>query len=101
MYAELHAHQATLPWAREPQPGWEAETEHGRRRAGRERTDGWPTDGANTFDKLMQKIREKAESVQCHGWWAQFTGPTLVDARQALKQKAAVPLVQGDVDKAA
>ncbi|MEU3792546.1 hypothetical protein AB0F07_22540 [Streptomyces fructofermentans] len=40
LYAALHAHQKTLPWSREASEGWQAEREHGRERAGRERTDG-------------------------------------------------------------
>jgi hypothetical protein len=41
LYAELHAHQATLPWSRESHPGWPEETEHGRERQGRPASSGW------------------------------------------------------------
>jgi hypothetical protein len=108
LYAALRAYQATLPWAREAHPGWEAEKERGRQeRQGREETAGWGDEPAAMYDGLLRDIREKAEVVHCHSWWQRcrdegFMGAAQVDARQALKQAAAaIPLGRGDVDKAA
>ncbi|MEU9925086.1 hypothetical protein AB0H51_28025 [Streptomyces griseoluteus] len=108
LYAALHAHQAALPWSREPSEGWAAEEERGRQRSGRPETEGWAPDAAAKFDSLLKDLREAAATVQCHPHWKAcqangVVGPELVAARQALKHApgAAAPLGQDDVRTAA
>ncbi|MFE9679770.1 hypothetical protein ACFYO5_37690 [Streptomyces sp. NPDC006259] len=111
LYAALRAHQATLPWSREPHPGWQDETERGRERCGRPASPGWTPDEATEFDRLMEELRAATALVQCHTWWARceregIKGANMVAARQALKHaKGAVPegapLEQVDVRPAA
>ncbi|MFF8399875.1 hypothetical protein [Streptomyces sp. NPDC016172] len=107
LYAALHAHQATLPWSREPDPGWPDETERGRERPGRPASPGWTDEEAAEFDRLMEELRGATAAVQTHPWWKRckaegIEGPALVQARQALKHaKGAVPLAREDVDAAA
>jgi hypothetical protein len=105
LYAALHAHQATLPWSREAHPGWPDEEERGRERRGRPATPGWTDEESAEYDRLFEKLREATAAVQCDPWWERcerkgVKGADLVDARQALK-RAAAPLGQGDVGKAA
>ncbi|OVZ99537.1 hypothetical protein B9W64_37735 [Streptomyces sp. CS159] len=107
LYAALHALQATLPWSREPHPGWPDETERGRERPGRPASPGWPADAAAEFDRLLEELRAATAVVQCHKWWERceaegIRGADMVAARQALKRaEGAVPLVREDVDAAA
>ncbi|MET9776216.1 hypothetical protein ABZ023_18480 [Streptomyces sp. NPDC006367] len=107
LYAALHALQETLPWSREPHPGWPEVTERGREHLGRPASPGWPADAAAEFDRLMEELRAATAAVQCHRWWKLceeegVKGEALVDARQALKHAdGAVPLQHGDVETAA
>ncbi|MEU9355068.1 hypothetical protein AB0D65_29740 [Streptomyces griseoloalbus] len=107
LYAALHAHQATLPWSREPHEGWPDETERGRERPGRPASPGWTAEQAAEFDRLMEELRTVTAVVQSHKWWERcaaegIKGADMVAARQALKHaKGAVPLVREDVDAAA
>ncbi|MFG3132942.1 hypothetical protein ACGFZU_35240 [Streptomyces tendae] len=107
LQAQLRVHQATLPWSREPHPGWPDETERGRERPGRPASPGWTDEQAAEFDRLMEELRAVTARVQCHAWWERCTaegiqGPDMVAARQALKHaEGAVPLARGDVDTAA
>ncbi|MET9119613.1 hypothetical protein ABZX38_36210 [Streptomyces longwoodensis] len=107
LYAALHALQASLPWSREPHPGWPEVTERGREQPGREASPGWPQDAAAEFDRLLEELRAAAAAVQCHRCWKRckaegVTGAALVEARQKLKHaKGALPLARGDVDAAA
>ncbi|MFE6522280.1 hypothetical protein [Streptomyces sp. NPDC057794] len=107
LYAALHAHQAALPWSREPHPGWPEETERGRERPARPASPGWSNKQAAKFDRLMAELREATAAVQTHPWWKRckdegIEGPALVRARQALKHaEGAVPLAREDVDAAA
>ncbi|WP_060880546.1 hypothetical protein, partial [Streptomyces scabiei] len=100
LYAALHAHQATLPWSREPHPGWPDETERGRERPGRPASPGWADTEAAEFDRLLDELRAATAVVQCHMWWERcaregIKGADLVGARQALRHATgAVPLVR-------
>ncbi|MFE1206406.1 hypothetical protein ACFW5V_32485 [Streptomyces sp. NPDC058762] len=107
LYAALHALQATLPWSREPHPGWPDETERGRERPGRPASPGWTAEQAAEFDRLMEELRAATAAVQCHTWWERCAdegvkGADMVAARQELKYaEGAVPLGRGDVETAA
>ncbi|MGV9509367.1 hypothetical protein ACWDQZ_27580 [Streptomyces tendae] len=107
LYAALHAYQETLPWSREPHPGWPDETERGRTRSGRPESPGWSDEQAARFDKFLEDLRKATELVQGHRWWKRCTeegikGADMVAARQALKHaEGAVPLAREDVDTAA
>lgn len=107
LYAELHAYQETLPWSREPHPGWSDETERGKERQGRPETVGWTPEQAAQYDKLFENLREATVAVQGHEWWKRceqegVSGPDLVAVRQALKHaEGSVPLAQGDVETVA
>ncbi|QQM47358.1 hypothetical protein ACN6AT_37995 (plasmid) [Streptomyces sp. JL4002] len=111
LYAALRAHQAMLPWSREPHPGWPDEPERGRERGGRPASPGWTPDEAAEFDRLMEQLRAATARVQCHTWWERckqegIKGADMVVTRQALKHaKGAVPegtlLEQDDVRPAA
>ncbi|MFF0698380.1 hypothetical protein ACFYU4_37820 [Streptomyces tendae] len=107
LFAALHALQATLPWSREPHPGWPGETERGRERPGRPVSPGWPADDAAEFDRLLAELRAVTAVIQCHRWWERceeegIKGGDLVATRMALKYaEGAVPLVREDVDAAA
>ncbi|MFF9901301.1 hypothetical protein [Streptomyces longispororuber] len=107
LYAALHALQKTLPWSREPHPGWDEVTERGRERAGCEASPGWAAADAAAYDKLWEDLREATAAVQTHRWWKTcrdhgVEGAALVEARQKLKRtKGAVPLSREDVDAAA
>ncbi|MGW2550052.1 hypothetical protein [Streptomyces sp. NPDC001635] len=90
LFAELNAYQATLPWCREPHPGWPAEEERGKERRGREATPGWTAEQAARFDALFEELRKATAAVQCDGWWERcdqggIKGGDLVAVRQALK----------------
>lgn len=107
LYAEIRTLQARLPWSREPHPGWPADTERGRERAGREASPGWDPADAAAYDTLRGELLDVTAYVHSHGWWKTcrdhgVTGAALVDVRQALKSAhGAVPLGRGDVDTAA
>ncbi|MCG8971818.1 hypothetical protein [Streptomyces sp. CL12-4] len=107
LYAALHAHQETLPWSREPHPGWPDETERGRERPGRPASPGWTDEQAAEFDRLLAELRAAAAAVQGHPWWERceqegIKGADMVAARQALKHaEGAVPLAREDVATAA
>lgn len=86
----LHAHQARLPWSREPHPGWEAVDERGRQHPGRPATSGWEPADAAEYDRLWAELREAAAAVSCHPHWGKCPNP--VKARMALKHaEGAVP----------
>ncbi|MFE1289696.1 hypothetical protein [Streptomyces sp. NPDC058751] len=90
LQAQLHAHQARLPWSREPHPGWEAIDERGRQHPGRSATEGWEPADAAEYDRLWAELREAAAAVSCHKHWAQCPDP--VTARMKLKAaKGAAP----------
>ncbi|MFE2534936.1 hypothetical protein [Streptomyces sp. NPDC059371] len=105
LYAELHAHQAPLPWSREPHEGWAGDPDQKRR--GRPSTDGWSKDQADTYDKLWEDLRKATAAVQSHTWWDRcesegIKGAALVAARMALTHAdGAIPLQQADVETAA
>lgn len=111
LYAALHAHQATLPWSREPHPGWPDEAERGRDWRGRPASPGWTLSAADQFDQLLAKLRAATVLVQCHTWWEQcrgegIKGAAMVAARQALRHvkgavPESVPVGQDDVHPAA
>jgi hypothetical protein len=107
LYAALRAHQAVLPWSREPHPGWPEESERGKERSGRPASPGWTDQQAAKFDWLMKELREATAVVQTHAWWKRCTdegieGPAIVRARQALKHAdGAVPLAREGIDAAA
>ncbi|WNZ14914.1 hypothetical protein [Streptomyces sp. 11x1] len=88
---QLRAHQARLPWSREPHPGWEPVDDRGRPpHPGRPATDGWDAADSAKYDRLWAELREAAAAVSCHKHWAQCPDP--VKARMALKHaKGAVP----------
>jgi hypothetical protein len=93
LHGELHAYQKTLPWSREPHPGWPDEEERGRKRRGRPVSPGWTSEQAAEYDRLFEELRDAATAVLCDPWWEQcaergVTGPDLVAARQALKHAA-------------
>ncbi|MET8696884.1 hypothetical protein ABZV65_30590 [Streptomyces bauhiniae] len=90
LFARLHALQGTLPWSREPHPGWPAVDERARKHEGRPATPGWTPEQAAEYDGLMADLRDAAEAVRTDDWWrvcwrAGVRGADLVDARQALK----------------
>ncbi|MFJ9580692.1 hypothetical protein ACIRQF_30415 [Streptomyces sp. NPDC101191] len=101
LYAALHAHQAQLPWSREPDDGWPEEPERWHRR-GRPETTGWKAGDAETYDRLWEDLRKAAEAVQGHEHWKLcqkhgVEGFALVAARQALKHaEGAVPTCKKD-----
>ncbi|MFB8120573.1 hypothetical protein ACFC51_32505 [Streptomyces sp. NPDC055962] len=111
--AELEAHAATLPWSREPHPGWPKVEERGREHEGRPESPGWTPEETAEYDRLRTALLEAATTVYGHPWWARCAqegvkGPDMVKARQALRYApGAVPdgqrtvLDQEDVDKAA
>ncbi|MEU6325358.1 hypothetical protein [Streptomyces sp. NPDC047009] len=105
--AELYAYQATLPWSREPHPGWPEDTERGTESRQRSATDGWSPDQAAEYDRLFAELRAATAAVQCDPWWKRckqegITGADLVATRQALKRaEGAVPLGQNDVAQTA
>ncbi|MFI6341081.1 hypothetical protein [Streptomyces sp. NPDC050535] len=107
LYAELHAFQATLPWSRDPHPGWPNETERGKEREGRPETAGWTDEQADAYDNLLADLRKATAAVQSHSWWKRcgqegVKGADLVDVRQALKYaKGAVALGRNDVEQTA
>ncbi|MEU5256319.1 hypothetical protein [Streptomyces longwoodensis] len=101
LYAALHALQMTLPWSREPSPGWAPEEERGRERAGRPETDGWAPDAAAEWDRLRAELRETAAVVHCHNHWETcktngVQGAALVAARMALKRAEGAALAPAD-----
>ncbi|RZU28250.1 hypothetical protein EV284_6416 [Streptomyces sp. BK022] len=90
LFARLHALQSTLPWSREPHPGWPAVDERARKHPGRPATPGWTAEQAAEYDGLRAELRDAAEAVRGHEWWrecwrAGVRDAALVDARQALK----------------
>ncbi|MGW4517905.1 hypothetical protein ACWEO4_39515 [Streptomyces sp. NPDC004393] len=107
LYAALHAHQATLPWSREPHPGWPDEEERGRERRGRPASPGWTPEEAAEYDRLFGELRDATAAVQRHPWWTRceehgVDGPDLVAARQALKHaEGAEPTLRQDDVRAA
>ncbi|WP_435607078.1 hypothetical protein [Streptomyces ardesiacus] len=107
LYAALRAHQATLPWSREPHDGWPEDTERGRKHSGRPASPGWTASEAAEFDRLLSELRTATAQVQCHPWWERcaaegIKGEAMVAARQALKYAdGAVPLGRSDVETAA
>ncbi|OWA00977.1 hypothetical protein B9W62_35660 [Streptomyces sp. CS113] len=107
LYAALRAHQATLPWSREPHDGWPEETERGRENSGRPASPGRTAAEANEFDRLLDELPTATAQVQCHPWWKRceaegIKGEAMVAARQALKHaEGAVPLGRSDVETAA
>ncbi|GAA5070645.1 hypothetical protein [Streptomyces similanensis] len=107
LHAALHAHQTSLPWSREPHPGWPEVAERGREHPGRAASPGWTPQEATRFDQLLVALRDARAAVQGHPWWARcraegIEGADLVAARQALKHApGAVPVARGDVDAAA
>ncbi|MER7497073.1 hypothetical protein ABT033_31310 [Streptomyces pharetrae] len=107
LFAALHAHQATLPWSREPHPGWTEETERGREQRGRPASPGWSEEDAAEYDRLFAALREATAVLQTHPWWGTcrangVEGTDMVAVRQALKiAEGAVPLRQDDVQQTA
>ncbi|MGW2689805.1 hypothetical protein ACWC6I_42470 [Streptomyces sp. NPDC001414] len=99
LYAELHAFQATLPWAREPHEGWPADPE--RKRSGRDATDGWEPEAAERYDTLLAKLRMATAAVQMHKWWDSVPAADMVKARMALKHAPGATLAAQDVAAAA
>ncbi|MFD4791311.1 hypothetical protein ACFWN1_30575 [Streptomyces sp. NPDC058459] len=91
LYAELHDYQRTLPWSREPHPGWDAVEERGKERSRRPATDGWTPEQIATYDILRSDLRDAAAPVNTHGWWSECkdAGADLVATRQALKRTPA------------
>ncbi|MYV41076.1 hypothetical protein GT030_19920 [Streptomyces sp. SID1328] len=89
LYAELHDYQQTLPWSREPHPGWEAVQERGKEWAGRPATDGWTPDQVAKYDELRGALLDATAAVNTHRWWGKCrnAGADLVAARQALKHE--------------
>ncbi|MET9779232.1 hypothetical protein ABZ023_34150, partial [Streptomyces sp. NPDC006367] len=69
LYAALRVFQETLPWSREPHPGFPQETERGRERPGRPATPGWTDAEAAEFDGLLGELRNATAKVQSHPWW--------------------------------
>lgn len=107
LYAELHAHQKTLPWSRDPHPGWPEEKERGREHPERPETPGWTDEQAAEYDRLFAALREATAAVQGHKHWKDsrehgVQGADMVALRQALKHaEGAVPLRQEDVEQTA
>ncbi|MFN1193310.1 hypothetical protein ACK03K_34165 [[Kitasatospora] papulosa] len=110
--AELEAYAATLPWSREPHPGWKDVKEGVRARKGRPASPGWTPEQTTEHERLKAALLDATQTVYAHPWWTRcaqegVTGPAIVDARQALKRApGAVPdehdaVGQEDVDKAA
>ncbi|MFF4276194.1 hypothetical protein [Streptomyces sp. NPDC001536] len=103
-YAALQAFSANpeLPWAVEPQDGWD-DTGSGRwTESKRDKTGGWSEAQRAEYDRLWNEVRERAFEVTSHEHWAAVRKhcgvEAVVETRQALKRAALKPL---DVAKAA
>jgi hypothetical protein len=85
---ELRRYAVTLPWSREPHPGWEAPEQTGGMggyRTSRPATDGWSEDQQARYDTLWEKWRETSALVYTHEHWGRC-GAKAYEARQALKR---------------
>lgn len=97
--AQRQALAATLPWSREPDPGWPEVKESGRERPGRAASPGYTPEQAAEYDRLSTALRNESLAVYTHPWWARcaqegLKGPDMVEVRQELKRAVASPAPQ-------
>ncbi|WP_217561821.1 hypothetical protein [Streptomyces sp. GbtcB6] len=64
LYLPLRACRKTLPWSREPHPGWLEGTEWGKEHSGRPETPGWTLKQVRRYDELFEELRKATEAVQ-------------------------------------
>ncbi|MCD9904558.1 hypothetical protein LUR56_39790 [Streptomyces sp. MT29] len=93
LLAQLREHGRTLPWSREPHPGFPEVTDRGRERPGKPASPGWTPEQAAEYDRMRAALLSAATTVFTHPWWdrcaAEGNGVSLVEIRQALKRAAA------------
>ncbi|MET9528192.1 hypothetical protein [Streptomyces coeruleorubidus] len=98
--AELRRFQATLPWSREPQDGWEAPEQVGGMsgyRSSRPPSPGWTDEQKAEYDRLWELRRKTTLAVYAHEHW-KACGAKAVEARQALKRvPEAQPVVKAEI----